>query len=58
MTTYESRIRKQDNEYYALIVRIDSDGEENVIHGYARWLKTRKGAERSTMNYMKKHGMA
>lgn len=58
MSKYESRIRKQGNEYYSLIVRIDKDGQENVIHGYAKWLKTRKGAERSAMNYMKKNGMA
>lgn len=49
MSRYEARITPQDGSFYALIVRIDADGEENVIHGYAgRFFKTRKAAEKST----------
>lgn len=54
---YESRITK-NNElgFYTLIVRVDSDGEENVINGYkGRYLKTRKAAKKSTSNYIIKH---
>ena len=41
--------------YYALIVRIDNDGEENVIHGYkGRYFKTSKSALKSTNNYINK----
>ena len=56
---YESRISgNTENGFYALIVRIDYDGEESVIHGYkGRHLKTRKAAEKSTSNYIAKHGL-
>jgi len=56
---YSSRISEsKDSGFYALIVRIDRDGEENVIHGYkGRYLKTRKTAEKSTSAYIAKHGL-
>ena len=47
-----------ENEFYAMIVRVDRDGEESVIHGYrSRCFKTRKAAERSTNNHIAKFGM-
>ena len=54
---YVARITESKEEgFYALIVRVDSDGEENVIHGYkGRYLKTRKAAEKSTSNYILKY---
>jgi hypothetical protein len=55
MSKYEARINKQGNEFYALIVRIDYDGEENVIHGYkGRFFKTMKAAQKSTSNHIGK----
>jgi hypothetical protein len=56
MSIYESRITEQDGSFYALIVRIDCDGEESVIHGYkGRFFSTRKGAEKSTSKYIAKN---
>jgi hypothetical protein len=45
MSNYQARITKTaDGSFYALIVRIDRDGEENVIHGYkGRHFATVKG---------------
>ncbi len=58
MSRHEPRITGTEaNGFYALIVRIDRDGQENVIHGYARHFATRKNAERSVQRYMQKHGM-
>jgi hypothetical protein len=56
MTKYEPRItRKEDGEFYALIVRIDRDGQENVIYGYkGRHFATLKAAEKSTGAYIAK----
>ena len=55
MSNYQPRISKQDDSFYAIIVRIDRDGQENVIHGYkGRFFKTRKAAEKSTNNYITK----
>lgn len=53
---HESRITgTNENGFYALIVRIDRDGQENVIHGYkGRTFATRNAAEKSTTNYMRK----
>lgn len=56
MNRYQPRIRQQDDSFYALIVRLDSDGEENVIHGYkGRFFASRKAAEKSTAQYIAKH---
>ena len=53
MSKYEPRITANDGSFYALIVRIDYDGQENVIHGYkGRHFAARKAAERSTMKYI------
>ena len=55
MSKYEARIRKTGENFYARIVRIDSDGEENVIHGYkGRHFATLKAAEKSTSAYLAK----
>jgi hypothetical protein len=56
MSNYQARIRENaDGDFYALIVRIDRDGEESVIHGYrGRHFKTLKAAQKSTANYIKK----
>lgn len=56
-TNYIPKITKSAGDaFYALIVRVDYDGEENVIHGYTgRYFKTEKAALRSTERYMTKH---
>tara|TARA_R110000764_G_scaffold5914_2_gene22842 strand:+ start:319 stop:498 length:180 start_codon:yes stop_codon:yes gene_type:complete len=57
MSRYQSNIStSKDGSIYALIVRIDCDGESNVIHGYAgRHFKSIKAAQKSTSNYIAKH---
>lgn len=57
MSNYKPVIRKNnDDSFYALIVRVDRDGEENVIRGYSgRHFKTEKAALKSTNNYIAKH---
>jgi len=53
---YKANIRKnKEGSFYALVVRIDSDGYENVINHYeGRHFKTLKAAEKSTSNYIAK----
>ncbi len=59
MSQHEARITgTTDNGFYALIVRIDRDGEEHVLYGYkGRTFKTRPAAEKSVANYMRKFGL-
>ena len=57
MSRYESRIsgKDVDGDFYALIVRVDYDGEETVINGFkGRYFKTRRRAILATTNYIKK----
>jgi len=59
MSNYQPRITKySDGSAFALIVRVDRDGEENVIHGFSRHFKTVANAERSVAAYMAKHGLS
>ena len=53
---HQARItRNSDGDFYALIVRIDRDGQENVIHGYkGRHFASLKAAEKSTASYVAK----
>lgn len=55
---HESRITgTNENGFYALIVRIDRDGVETVIHGYkGRTFATLGAAEKSTTQYIQKMG--
>lgn len=57
MSKYEPRITPQDDSFYALIVRIDPDGEENVIRGFRRFYKTEKAALKGANSYMTKQGL-
>lgn len=57
MSKYEPRITKQDDSFYALIVRIDSDGTENVIHGFRRFYKSEGVAQKRTNAYIVKQGL-
>jgi demethoxyubiquinone hydroxylase (CLK1/Coq7/Cat5 family) len=56
MSPHKAVITKNaDGQFYALIVRVDRDGEESVIHGYkGRHFKTLMAAEKSTSNYIAK----
>ena len=54
MSKHEARISANNGSFYALIVRIDRDGQENVIYGYkGRSFSTRKAAETSTSKYIR-----
>ena len=58
MSKYEGRIRhqKSDNSFFAVIVRVDRDGEENVIHGYkGRYFSSEKAAQKSIDRYLTRH---
>ena len=47
-----------ENGFYALIVRIDKDGQEHVIHGYkGRTFASREAGLKSANKYMQKHGL-
>jgi hypothetical protein len=56
MSNYQPRITQSaDGSFYALIVRIDADGQENVIHGYkGRHFSSIKAAQKSTAAYIAK----
>jgi len=56
MSNYQPVIRKSnDGSFYALIVYVESDGEQRVIHGYnSRYFKTKKAALKSTNNHIAK----
>lgn len=55
MTQYQANITKQADLFYAMIVRVDSDGEKSVVSDYqARFFKTLKAAQKSTAAYINK----
>jgi hypothetical protein len=55
-TGYQARISHNNGSFFALIVRIDRDGQESVINGYnARHFQSRAAAEKSTANYIRKN---
>jgi len=44
----------KENGFYALVVRIDADGQENVLHGYkGRHFATREAGIKSATKYIK-----
>jgi len=53
---YQPRITaQQDQSFYAMIVRVDSDGSENVIRGFkCRTFATVKAAERATAKHIER----
>ena len=57
MSRYQPRISKNsDGSFYALVVRVDRDGQESVIYGYkGRHFATTKAAEKSTAKYIEKN---
>jgi len=56
MSNYKAKISDNgDGSFYALIVRIDRDDQEQVIRGYdGRFFKSIKAAEKSTAAYIAK----
>ena len=55
MSKHEARYTENENGVYALIVRIDRDGEEQVIRGFnPRYFASRKNAERAVAKHFAK----
>jgi len=56
MSNYQAAISKDsEGSFYALVVRIESDGYKVVCYGYkGRHFKTEAAAIRSTSNYIAK----
>ncbi len=55
MSKYQASITPSNGSFYALVVRIGSDGFENVLRGYkGRHFKTEKAAIKSTDAYIAK----
>lgn len=56
MNDYKAGITKNaDGSFYAVIVCVEEDGFERVIHGYkGRYFATAKAAEKSTAAYIAK----
>ena len=54
---YTAKISKNaEGSFYALIVRVDKDGETSVVNDYnGRHFKTEKAAIKSTSNYLVKN---
>ena len=47
---------RKDGSTFALVVRVDRDGETNAVHGYAgRYFKTEKAAIRSCERWIAKN---
>lgn len=56
MSKYEPRFsKKSDGSVFALIVRIDRDGEESVVGGFAKFFQSMAAAEKSAAKYIAKH---
>lgn len=55
MSKYEPRITQDGTgEFYALVVRVDYDGSENVCHGFSGYYKTKKSALRYANQFIAK----
>ncbi len=55
MSKYEAKITESPNGIYALVVRVDADGEINVISHYkGRYFSTVNAAKKSTAKYIEK----
>tara|TARA_R110000851_G_scaffold318716_1_gene482713 strand:- start:260 stop:430 length:171 start_codon:yes stop_codon:yes gene_type:complete len=54
---YQANISKNaEGSFFALIVRVDNDGERSVVNDYnGRHFKTEKAAIKSTSNYLAKN---
>lgn len=58
MKRYQAKIIRSDDSFYALLVRVDKDGEEIVAHGYkGRYFTTEAAARRSVDKHIAKHSL-
>ena len=57
MSIYKPAIKKNnEGSFFAVVVRVESDGEERVIHGYrGRHFKSEKAALKSTNTHISKY---
>jgi hypothetical protein len=51
---HEARITETNGSFYALVVRIDRDGQENVCHGFSGHYASRKNAEKAAAKFIAK----
>jgi len=56
MSQYQPRVSgNEKNGFYTLVVRIDKDGQENVLNGYkGRHFATREAGVKSANKYIQK----
>ena len=55
---YQPRFSSEaDGGIYAVIVRVDQDGSENVIHGFSRHYRSLKIAEHQADHYITKNNL-
>ena len=52
MSDYTADITKENDGFYALVVRIDDEGYKHVCRYKGRFFKTEKAALRSTAKYI------
>jgi hypothetical protein len=54
MTTYQAKIRNTaDNLFFAMVVRVDQDGEQDVVSGFQpRHFSSLKAAEKATQKFL------
>ena len=58
MSNYQANITKTSHGFYTLVVRIDKDGETNVVGHYkGRHFDTLAAGEKSAAKYIAKHGL-
>ena len=52
---YTPNITKDsEGSFFALVVRVDYDGEQSVVNGFSRHYKTKKAALKSANSFIKK----
>jgi hypothetical protein len=58
MSKYEPKVTGTiENGFYTLVIRIDKDGQENVLTGYkGRHFSTREAGIKSAKKYITKQG--
>jgi hypothetical protein len=54
MTTYQAKIRKTAyNSFFAMVVRVDQDGEQDVVNSFRpRHFSSLKAAEKATQKFL------
>ncbi len=58
MKRYQAKIIRSDDSFYALLVRVDKDGETTVAHGYkGRHFATEAAAQKSIERHIAKYNL-